>query len=122
MCSARLVATLKTAAAGQRVLMLRKDLGFVSPKRAPLLPPVRIAKCSPPLPRLVAEIASSRCALLAMTTRTDNIRRHVWTAPLLQGFFCWLRRVVWSGHVFGLLTRFMTAGPDGYRGLGSLHC
>src|SRR5436190_15119633 len=42
--------------------------------------------------------------------------------PFVARIFCWLRQVVWSGHVFGLLTRFMTAGPDGYRGLGSLHC
>ena len=47
--------------------------------------------------------------------------RHVWTAPSLQGIFQRLWLEVWSGHVFGLLTRFMTAGPDGFRGLGSLH-
>ena len=56
------------------------------------------------------------------TALLDRLTHHVWTAPGLQGVFGGFGFSVWSGHVFGLLMRSVTAGPDGLRGLGSQHC
>jgi len=46
--------------------------------------------------------------------RARGIRTHVWMAPCLQGFSAFGVAIA-CGHVSGLLTRRMAAGPHGFR-------
>jgi len=45
----------------------------------------------------------------------NKVHCHLWTPPILQGFFSVLARWVCS-HLSGLFARPLTAGPNGIRG------
>ena len=46
-------------------------------------------------------------------------RRHVWTAPSRQELFWRFGKRIRCGHVSGLFSRCISAGPEGIRGRGS---